>query len=331
MKKIILCFLLNFTLIEKGVAHEGHSHGSTPSTRTSPNSLDLASSIQNPLTFSLKARVGAEDSQYYSYTPGLFSYFGDEQVSTSLSYEFRFRDYSSLSGPENKDYDNNHKVSAHFSKYLTEDYKFSALGEGEQNRANTALRAVNNYNNLTVSASLLKTFDTQSSGSLTYQYGTKSYPYGTYSIPLPHQTRIGESISPSEATPTADEATKQGVEDAEHDFAVAGSMSLGPRTVSVESRYILNFSNVKTRKFTGQAVKASIDSPLWKRATLFVSQGIESRSYENDKQEILISELNLLQEINPKLSAIGVARFNQVSQLTARNWWEGYAQLQIVF
>lgn len=323
-----LFFLMSF---EVALAHEGHSHASTPSISSGLSSVDLASAIESPMTFSFKSRLGHEDGQYSALMPGIYSYFGDDQMSTNLSYEYRFRNFSNQSTAGGVDYDNSHKFSTNLKKTISEKYKFLALAEAEQNKSNTPSRSVNNYDYYSISTTLTNLVSTESSASLSYQYSTRNFPNGTYAIPIPHQGLVGEPISPTDSTSAPDEIIKFGVSDAEHGFLLSGSSALGESTLSLEARYAINYSNFKSRQYNARALKVGVDSSLWKKATLLFSQSAESRNYSASKQELYTSELNLVQELGPKLSLLGLVRYNQINILAARNWMEGYAQLQLIF
>ncbi len=324
---------LFFILIRSGVifAHEGHSHTSTPSISSGLNSIDLASAVESPLTFSFKTRLGYEEGQYSALAPAVYSHFGDDQMGTNLSYKYRFRSFSNQAVADGTDYDNNHKFSANLKKTISEKYKFSALGETEQNKSNTLSRSMNNYDYYSISATLANSISTESTASLGYQYSKRNYPNGTYAIPIPQQGSVGEPISPVEPISSPDEVTKLGVSDAEHDIIISSNSILGRKTLNLEARYAINYSTFKSRQYQARALKVGVDSSLWKKATLLLSQSIEARDYIGSKQELYISELNLVHELGPKLSLLGLARYNQINILAARYWWEGYAQLQLIF
>jgi len=324
-----LLLLLILQISTNVLAHEGHSHSSTSISSTSSQTLDIASTVESPLTLSIKTRLGYENESYGGVAPAIYSYFGNEDINAKLAYEYRYREFSSNDKVAPPKRENNQHVVLTISKSISEDIRFFIPIEFEQNQLINA--SSSDYEFTIINPTILIKGDRDVNYGFGYSYTLRNYPNGTLSVPLFNQSGSSEPITPSDLPSQNVELIQYGVKDAEHDLIANISTPFGKFNLQVEGRYILNYSTVSEREFRGNLIKLGVDSPLWKRATgtLYFSQ--ESRKFNQDSQQINVAEVNIAQELSPKTSIVGIAKYNQIKQLAKKDWIEGYAQLQFIF
>ena len=122
-------------------AHVGHSHSSAPA--SSSITKFGTTDGESPLSINFKLRSGQEFGQYVGALPSVNSFFGNDEVSLNLNYEFQFRQFSSEQQSEYEDRDFNNHVAARIKKSVSEGLDFTMTGEYETSQATRIARMIN--------------------------------------------------------------------------------------------------------------------------------------------------------------------------------------------
>lgn len=327
--RVLLGFILFFNLTYTW-AHEGESHGSSP---VFSSSASLGGSIENdsPLSVNFKLRSGHAFGSYFSVIPSLNSYFGDETLNLNLNYEFQLRQFSSEVESEYEDRDFNNHVGAGITKMISDKLSFSLAGAYETSQAVRIARLINDYNFTSVNSNLSYKLENEWSLGAGYQYALRQFPNGTYLIPSSSPSGAGEPIVPNEPASTNSPVTVEGITDNKNEFILSAAGDLGAQTVNLETKYIVNNSDLATRRYSAQAFRAALTKMLWARIFAQASYTIENRIFSDRADNINTAELALQKELSAKMSIAGLARNNQTTNTESGSIWEGYAQLQYAF
>lgn len=327
--RVLFGFILFFSLSPIW-AHEGEDHGSGP-VLSSSASFSGASENGNPLSIDFKLRSGYSYGSYFSAIPSLSSYFGDEALNLNLNYEFQFRQYSSEVESEYEDRDFNNHLGAGITKMISDNLSFTINGAYELSQAVRIARLINDYTSTTVNSNLAYKFTNNWAVGAGYMYGIRLFPNGTYLIPSSTPSGAGEPIVPNEPTATNSPVTIEGITDNKNEVVMSASGDLGAQTLNLETKYIVNNSDLTTRRYNAQAFKAALARMLWSRIFAQISYSIENRIFSDRSDNINIAQLGLQKELSARMSITGLARNNQTTATKSGSIWEGYAQLQYAF
>lgn len=94
MKTLSIVLFIFFSL--KVFAHGGHTHSSTP-TSTSRTKIGAIGDSESPFSVGFKLRSGYEYGAYIGAMPSLNSFFGGDELSLNLNYEFQLRQFNTES------------------------------------------------------------------------------------------------------------------------------------------------------------------------------------------------------------------------------------------
>lgn len=329
MKNLLVIFLFCIFQIQTAQAHSGHSHSSAPA--TSSISKFGTSDNESPLSINFKLRSGQEFGQYVGALPSVNSFFGNEEISLNLNYEFQFRQFSSDQQSEYEDRDFNNHFAARIKKSVSEALDFSMAGEYETSQAARIARMINDYNYTVVTSNLMYKFANEWSLTAGYLYGIRQFPNGTYTIPSGSWSGTGEPIVPGEQVSSNESITIEGTTDNLNEMILSTTGELGNQTLSLETKYILNNSDLASRKYNSQAFKIGLEKMLWSRIFAQVSYALENRVFADRSDRIDVAELGLQKELSARMSISGIARNNQIESIESNSYWEGYAQLQYAF
>ena len=310
-------------------AHGGHTHSSAPAT-SSILKLGITDS-ESPMSINFKLRSGQEFGQYVGALPSVNSFFGNEEISLNLNYEFQFRQFNSDRQSEYEDRDFNNHFAARIKKSVSEGMDFTVTGEYETSQAARIARMINDYNYTAITTNLVYKFANEWSLTAGYLYGIRQFPNGTYTIPSGSPSGVGEPIVPGAQAASNESITLSGTTDNLNEMVLSTAGELGNQTLNLESKYILNNSDLASRKYNGQAFKIGLEKMFWSRILAQVSYTLENRVFSDRSDRIDIAELGLQKELSARLSVSGTARSNQIASVENSSYWEGYAQLQYAF
>lgn len=315
-------------------AHEGHSHSDSP---VASSSSRFAGSVgsESPLSVNFKLRSGYEFGQYIGALPSLNSYFGNEDVSLNLNYEFQFREFGSEKKPgqesDYQDRDFTNRFSAKAQKSLSAKLDFSITGEYDTSQAVRIARMINDYNHTAVNSNLVYKFEHDWSLAANYIFGLRQFPNGTYLIPSSSPTGIGEPIIPGEQLMANTEVTAVGIADNQNELGLSTTGELGDQTVRLEGKSILNNSDLASRKYSATAFRLALEKMLWSRIFAQASYALENRAFLNRTDNIGTAEIGLQKDLSARLTILGTIRNIQAESIETTSWMEGYAQLQYAF
>ena len=329
MRYLLSLFLFCIFQSHIAQAHGGHSHTSAPA--TSSVSKFAITDGESPLSLNFKIRTGQEFGQYMGALPSLNSFFGNEEIGLNLNYEFQFRQFSSDKQSEYEDRDFNNHFVARIKKSVSETLDFSITGEYETSQAARLARMINDYNYTVVTSNLMYKFSNEWSLTADYLYGIRQFPNGTYSIPSGSPSGAGEPIVPVKQISANDSITIEGTTDNLNEMVLSTAGELGNQTINLETKAILNNSDLASRKYNAQAFKIGLEKMLWSRIFAQVSYALENRVFSDRSDRIDIAELGLQKELSARMSISGIARSNQIVSVENTSNWEGYAQLQYAF
>lgn len=311
-------------------AHEGHSHSASPAASSSTRFAGSVDS-ESPLSVNFKLRSGYEFGQYIGALPSLNSYFGNEDVSLNLNYEFQFREFGTEQASDYQDRDFNNYFSAKVKKSLSTKLDFSIAGEFNTSQAVRIARMINDSNYTAVHSNLVYRFENDWSLAANYLFGLRQFPNGTYLIPSSSPTGIGEPIIPGQQLPANTEVTAVGITDNQNEMALSTAGELGDQTIRLEGKAVLNDSDLASRKYSATAFKLALEKMLWSRIFAQASYALESRAFSNRTDNIGTAEIGLQKDLSARLSVLGTIRNNQAESIETTSWMEGYAQLQYAF
>ena len=332
MKTLSIVLFIIFSL--KVSAHGGHTHSSTPSS-SSRTKISSVGDSESPFSVGFKLRSGYEYGAYIGALPSLNSFFGGDELSLNLNYEFQLRQFntepqaSQTSDYQDQDYNN--RFLAQVKKTLSEKMSFNLTGEYELNQAVRLARMINDYNYYALNSSL--TYQIENEWSLTagYLYGVRQFPNGTYTVPSGSSTGIGEPISPTEQPSANAAVTLAGVTDNPNEMTLSYGGELGEQTLNFEGKYTINNSDLSTRRYNGQTIKLAMEKMLFARIFAQLSYAIESRTFSERVDKINSTEIGLQKELSARMTVLGLARNIQLTSEESTSTWEGYAQLQYAF
>jgi hypothetical protein len=164
-----------------------------------------------------------------------------------------------------------------------------------------------------------------------FSYGIRHFPNGTYVVPSGLRTGIGEPISPEEQPSQNSEITLTGVTDNPNEITLSYGGELGEQSLGIESKYIINNSDLGSRKYNGQSLKLSVEKMLVARIFAQLAYSFENRNFTERTDKIDNIELSLERELSARMTVAGLARNTKVSSEINTSNWEGYAQLQYTF
>ena len=328
--KIIITALLYVLASSFAYAHNGESHGSSPSASSSSK---FGNSVEgeSPLSMGVKLRSGFEYGPFTGVLPNLNSYLGSEEINLTLNYEFQVRQFSSELASDFPDRDFNNHLSASSKKILSESLVFALTGEYEKRQAVRISRMINDYNYAAVNPSLNYKLNAEWTvvGALTFS--SRQFPNGTYLLPSSSPTGAGEPIVPGTTTPATGEVTLVGVTDNQNEAVLSINGDFGGQSLNLESKFISNDSDLNTRKYSGQSLKLAVEKLLWSRILAQISYGVESRDFSDHVDRISTTELGLQKEMSARMSISALFRNNEIAGAIDSSTGEGYAQLQYVF
>ena len=329
MKYILSLFLFCLFQNQKAQAHSGHSHTAAP-VATSISKFGAIES-ESPMSIGFKLHSGQEFGQYVGALPSINSFFGNDEISLNLNYELQVRQFSSDKQSKYEDRDFNNHFAARIKKSVSEALVFSMIGEYETSQATRIARMINDYNYTVVTSNLMYKFVNEWSLTAGYVYGLRQFPNGTYTIPSSSRSGAGEPIVPGQQVSTNQSITVEGTTDNLNEMVLASAGELGDQTINLETKYILNNSDLASRKYNAQAFKIGLEKMLWSRVFAQVSYGIENRAFSDRSDSLNVAEVGLQKELSARMSISGVARSNQIVSVESSSYWEGYAQLQYAF
>lgn len=310
-------------------AHEGHTHGAAPANSSVFKFAETDS--DSPMALNFKLRSGQEFGQYVGALPSINSFFGNEEISLNLNYEFQVRQFSSEQPSEFEDRDFRNHFAARAKKSISEGFEIAFTGGYETNQASRLARMINDYNSTTITTNLSYKFADEWSFGASYLYGIREFPNGTYTIPSASFSGGGEPIVPGEQITANESVTIQGTTDNLNEIVFSINGGVGSQSINFETKYSVNDSDLATRKFSGQALKVGIEKMLWSRIFAQASYALENREFFQRSDRIDTAELGLQKELSARMAISGVARNNQVESIENSSYWEGYAQLQYAF
>ncbi len=327
MKKI---FIFVFCLHSIVSAHVGHSHGAAPAA-TSTIKLGGEASAENPLSISFKIRAGNEFGEYYSAHPGLSSYFGNDEINLNLNYEFQLRQFSSSPQSEYADRDYKNLFNATVKKNLSPEITFSLAGDYEKNQAVQLARMINDYDFIGVRSGAAYKMKNEWTFNINYLMSSRQYPNGTYLVPSSAPSGAGESITPGQVNPANEAITLQGVTDNQNEAALSIGGDIGSQTINFEGRYVVNDSDLSSRRYNSQVLKVALEKMLWSRIFAQLSYSVENRIFSERSEKINFTEFGLQKELSARVSIAGILRNSQLETAESSATSEGYAQLQYAF
>lgn len=316
------------------LAHGGHGHSSSPS-GTSRTKFSTSSDAENPFSINFKLRSGYEYGSYLGAMPSINSFFGNDELSINLNYEFQMRQFSasqqSVQQSDYQDQDYNNHFSALVKKTISEKLNFAVTGEYETSQAVRLARMINDYTYSAVNSNLSYKFDNEWTATGNYLFGVRQFPNGTYLTPTSSPSGIGEPIVPNEQAIATEPVTLSGVLDNQNEVSLSYGGYLGEQTLNFEGKYILNNSDLASRKYNAQAFKIAVEKMLFARIFAQASYSIENRIFLDRSDKINVTELGLQKELSARMSILGLARNTQLTSEESSSLWEGYAQLQYAF
>ena len=327
---ILSTLFINFTVS----AHGGHEHSSAPS-GTSKAKFAGASDNENPFAIGVSIRSGYEFGSYVGVLPTISSFFGGDELGLNLNYEFLARQFNdakqteSVPGYEDRDF-NNH-FTAQLKKSISEKLNLNITGEYELNQAVKIARSINDYSYYAVNSNLIYKLENEWSLTAGFLYGMRQYPNGTYLVPSSSPSGAGEPIVPNQQTTSNEPITLAGVTDNINEVTMLAAGDVGTQTLGLEGKYIINNSDISTRRYNGQALKAKLEKMLIARIFAQISFAFENRTFSDRSDKINTTELGLQKELSARVSVLGIARNTQLISEESSSLWEGYAQLQYVF
>ena len=331
--QIIFALLLFISLISD--AHEGHSHAATP-TATSRSSFKSSIDSESPFAPTLKLRSGYEFGQFAGILPGFNTFFGNEDVSLNLNYEFQYREFSTSQNAQPQtnyaDRDFNNHVSLQVKKSLSDLFDFTTSADYETSQALRLARSINDFQYYSVNPNLIYKLTDDWQLTAGYIFSQRLYPNGTYLIPSIAPTGAGEPIDPnSEPITTKSPITSEGITDIQNQALMNLSGNLNELLLQFEVKFLTNESDLESRIYNAQGAKIALEKRLWNRLFGQASYSSETRKFAERTDQTHITELGLQQELSARLSISGVARMNQLQTLQSTSYTEGYAQVQYVF
>ncbi len=323
-------FILVFCLHSIVSAHVGHGHGAAP-VASSTTKLGGEASADNPLSISFKIRAGNEFGEYYSTHPGLGAYFGNDEVNLNINYEFQLRQFSS--GPQSEYADRDYKnfLNTTVKKTLSPEITFSLAGDYEKNQAVQLARMINDYDFIGVRTSLAYKMKNEWTFNINYLMSSRQYPNGTYLVPSSAPSGAGEPITPGQANPANEAISPQGVTDNQNEAAMSIGGDIGSQTMNFEGRYVVNDSDLTSRRYNSQVLRVALEKMLWSRIFVQLSYSIENRVFSERSDKINITEFGLQKELSARVSIAGILRNYQTEAASSSSTSEGYAQLQYAF
>lgn len=332
MKTLSIFLFTIFSL--KAFAHDGHSHSSTPSSSSRAKIGSIGDS-ESPFSVGFKLRSGYEYGAYIGALPSLNSFFGGDELSLNLNYEFQLRQFntepqaSQVSDYQDQDYNNRFLVQV--KKIISEKMSFNLTGEYELNQAVRLARMINDYNYYALNSSITYQLKNEWSLAAGYLYGVRQFPNGTYTVPSGSSTGIGEPISPTDQSSTNAAVTLVGVTDNPNEMVLSYGGELGEQTLNFEGKYSINNSDLSSRRYNSQTIKLAIEKMLFARIFAQLSFAIESRTFSERVDKINSTEIGLQKELSARMTVLGLARNTQLTSEESTSTWEGYAQLQYAF
>lgn len=327
-----LSFLLLLIFLVSGsnaYSHGGHAH-SAPA-NTSRTKFGSSSESESPLSLSFKVRSGYEFGSFVGALPSVNSYFGNEEVSLNLNYEFQARQFDSSQPSEYEDRDYNNHFTALAKKTVSDKLNFSLTGEYEVSQAVRIARMINDFNYTALNSNLSYKLENEWTVTGGYLFSMRKYPNGTYLTPSSSPSGVGEPIVPNDQPSATEPITLEGITDNLNEVSLALGGDLGSQTLNLEGKAIINNSDLATRKYNAQALKAGIEKMLFSRIFGQVSYAIESRAFADRTDRIDTLELGLQKDLSARMSVFGIARSTQTVSEENASFWEGYAQLQYAF
>lgn len=323
-------FILVFCLHSIVSAHVGHSHGSAPVT-SSTTKLGGEASAENPLSVSFKIRAGNEFGEYYSAQPGLNGFFGNDEVNLNVNYEFQLRQFSSSPQSEYADRDYKNLFNTTVKKTLSPEVTFSLAADYEKNQAVQLARMINDYDFIGVRSGAAYKMKNEWTFNVNYLMSSRQYPNGTYLMPSSAPSGAGEPITPGQVNPANEAITLQGVTDNQNEAALSIGGDIGSQTLNFEGRYVVNDSDLTSRRYNSQVLKIALEKMLWSRIFAQLSYSIENRIFSERSDKIDVTEFGLQKELSARVSIAGILRNSQLETAESSSTSEGYAQLQYAF
>lgn len=318
----------------KVMAHGGEVHTSAPASSSLTN-LTFLSNSESPFSIGFKLRSGYEYGGYIGASPIVSSYFGNDELSLNINYEFQLRQFNSEvqanQTSEYQDQDYNNLFSAQIKKTISEKMNFYLSGEYGLKQAVRLARMINDYNYYALSSSLAYQLENKWFLTGGYLYGIRQFPNGTYTVPSGSPTGVGEPISPSEQPSASKEVTLSGVTDNSTALTLTYGGELGQQVLNLEGKFITNNSDLNLRQYNGQSIKLAIEKMLFARVYTQLSYGIENRVFSARVDKINRTEVSLQKELSARMTLLGLARNTQLISKESTSTWEGYAQLQYAF
>lgn len=327
--KIIVVILIS-SLGSFVLAHNGHSHSSSPA-GSSRTKFGSSSDNESPLSLSFKVRSGYEYGNYMAGLPSINSYFGEDELNLNLNYEFQIRQFSSEQQSEYQDQDYNNHFTAQVKKSISDKVSFSLTGEYVLNQAVRVARMINDntYTGLNAVAEYRLENEWTLAGG--YLFSMRQFPNGTYLVPTSSPTGVGEPITPNEQPTINEPITLAGVTDNLNELSMSIGGDVGSQTINFEGKYILNNSDLGSRKYTAQAFRVALEKMLFARIFAQISYSTESRTFADRTDTVGATELGLQRDLSARMSVLAIARNIQLTSQASGSLWEGYAQLQYTF
>lgn len=311
-------------------AHVGHGHGAAP-VASSTTKLGGEASAENPLSISFKMRAGNEFGEYYSAHPGLSAYFGNDEVNLNTTYEFQLRQFSSSPQSEYADRDYKNLFNATVKKSLSPEVTFSLAGDYEKNQAVQLARMINDYDFIGIRSSVAYKMKSEWTFNVNYLMSSRHYPNGTYLVPSSAPSGAGEPIIPGQTNSPNEAVSLQGVTDNQNEAALSIGGDIGSQTVNFEGRYVVNDSDLTSRRYNSQVLKVALEKMLWSRIFAQLSFSSENRVFSERSEKIDVTEFGLQKELSARISVSGVLRTSQTETADSSSTSEAYAQLQYAF
>lgn len=333
MKSIITTLLLLSGVTVFG--HGGEVHTSAPS-NTSRSDFGSSSGAESPFSMGFKLRSGYEYGSYLSALPSINSFFGSDELSLNMNYEFQIRNFnesnqSTSQASDYQDQDYNNRFVARVKKSISEKLDFNFVGAYVLNQAVRVARMINDYNYYSLNSNLAYKLENEWSLTAGYLFGVRQFPNGTYLVPTSSPSGVGEPISPTEQPTASDPITLSGVMDNSNEMSLAYGGELGEQTISFQGKYIINNSDVNTRKYNAQIVNISVERFLFARILAQLSYSLENRAFTDRVDKINTADFSIQKDLSARMTILGLARNMQLVSEESSSNWEGYAQLQYAF
>lgn len=331
--KIFILILFTISALDV-FAHGGHTHSSAPS-NSSRTKIGAMTENESPFSVGFKLRSGYEYGAYVGAIPSVNSFFGNDELSLNLNYEFQLRQFNTETQAnqtsEYQDQDYNNRFLAQVKKIISENMSFNLIGEYELNQAVRLARMINDYNYYALNSNLAYQLENEWVLTAGYLYGVRQFPNGTYTVPSGSPTGIGEPISPIEQPSSTNAVTLAGVTDNPNELTLNYGGELGQQNLNFEGKYTINNSDLSSRRYNGQSIKMAMERMLFARIFAQISYAIENRSFSDRVDKINSAEFGLQKELSARMTVLGLARNIQLISEESTSNWEGYAQLQYVF